>query len=93
MTDPAHSEPSSPPKPPLWIEVLGWYGTLAIVGAYAGLSFGWLEEGTTYQLLNLTGAIGVGLVCWSRRTWQPFWLEVVWAAVAATALVRLLSGS
>ena len=86
-------KPHTQPKTPLWIELLGWYGTAAIVGAYAGLSFGWLEEGTTYQLLNLTGALGVGLVCWARRTWQPFWLEVVWAAVAATALARLILGS
>ncbi len=76
-------------KAPLWVEALGWYGTGAIVGAYAGLSFGWLPEGALYHGLNLTGALGVGLVCWKRRTWQPFWLEVVWASVAAIALVRL----
>lgn len=77
------------PRAPFWIDVLGWYGTAAIVGAYAALSFGWLPEGALYHGLNLTGALGVGLVCWRRRTWQPFWLEVVWAAVAAIALVRL----
>ena len=81
---------SSAPPTPAWVQALGWYGTAAIVGAYAAGSWGWLEPGPLYQLLNLTGAAGVGLVCWWRRAWQPFWLEVVWAAVAAAALARAL---
>ena len=72
---------------PVWLSVLGWYGTAAIVGAYFASSHGLLERGLAYQTLNLTGAIGVGLVCWRRRAWQALWLEVVWALVAASALV------
>lgn len=72
---------------PRWLDVLGWYGTSAIVFAYFASSHGWLEQGVTYQLLNLTGAIGVGLVCWRKRAWQPLSLEVVWALVALSALV------
>lgn len=75
--------------PPL-LNVLGWVGTLAILGAYAGISFGWLERGVLYQVLNLGGAAGVGGVCWARRTWQPLFLQVVWAGVAALALAQLL---
>lgn len=95
-TPPMASDPAHPPTSersqaiPLWANVLGWYGTLAIVSAYALLSNGVIEEGRIYHLLNLTGALGVGLVCWLRRTWQPFWLEVVWATIAITALLRLL---
>lgn len=72
------------------IDALGWYGTGAILTAYALSSFGWLEQGRAYQLLNATGAFGVGLVCWRRKTWQAFWLEAVWGAVALVALVRML---
>ncbi len=78
------------PRLPLWLELYGWYGTLAILGAYAGNSFGWFGEGPIYQLLNLTGAIGVGWVCLARRTWQAFSLEVVWALIALSALVSSL---
>lgn len=87
----AHPPPADrPPTLPLWADILGWYGTLAIVSAYALLSNDVIEEGRIYHLLNLTGALGVGLVCWMRRTWQPFWLEVVWATIAIIALLRLL---
>ena len=71
--------------------MLGWYGSSAIVAAYLASSHGWLEQGLTYQLLNITGAAGVGLVCWCRRAWQPLTLEVVWAIVGISALVKLLA--
>lgn len=86
MVDPT----PTPPPTPLWMDVLGWYGTAAIVGAYLASSHGWLEQGVPYQLLNVTGALGVGLVCWRRRAWQPMALEVVWALVGLSALVQLL---
>lgn len=70
-------------------EIAGWYGTVAILAAYAASSFGWLGTGDrAYQLLNLTGALGVAWVCWHKRTWQAFWLEAIWAAIAVVALVR-----
>jgi len=78
-------------RPVPWIvNALGWYGTVAILAAYALSSFDLLEKGIPYQLLNLTGAAGVGLVCWVKRAWQPLGLEVAWALVAAVALVRTL---
>ena len=61
----------------------------AILTAYFASSHGWLEQGLEYQLLNLTGAAGVGWVCWLRRTWQPLLLEVAWGLVALSALVGL----
>jgi hypothetical protein len=73
----------------LLAEIAGWYGTLAILGAYALSSFGILPTtATAYQLLNLTGGLGVAWVCWRKRTWQAFWLEAVWATIAVVALVR-----
>jgi hypothetical protein len=74
-------------------ELAGWYGTLAIVGAYALTSFGVLTASdAAYQWLNLTGGLGVAWVCWRKRTWQAFWLEAIWVAIAATALGRLALG-
>lgn len=83
MTDP-------PPRPySLPAEIAGWYGTVAILLAYALSSFGVLgRHDWSYGCLNLTGAIGVAWVCWQKRTWQAFWLEAVWAAIALAALLR-----
>jgi len=69
------------------MNISGWYGTLAIVGTYLASSHDWMEQGVLYQLLNITGATGVGLVCWRRRAWQALSLEVVWAVVGLTALL------
>jgi hypothetical protein len=74
---------------PHWMKVTGWYGVLAILGAYALISFGQLNHASvTYQILNLTGALAVGLICVRKRAWQPLALNVVWAVIAATALWR-----
>lgn len=74
-------------------EIAGWYGTLAILGAYALSSFGVLANTSlVYQLLNFTGALGVAVVCWRKRTWQAFWLEAVWAVIALVALLRGMAG-
>lgn len=79
------------PPPPfsLLAEIAGWYGTLAILAAYA---LGTLEvmpaASALLAALNLTGGLGVAWVCWRKRTWQAFGLELVWACIAAVALVR-----
>ena len=42
------------------IEIIGWYGTAAIVGAYALNSFNIIGSNSLpYQILNFTGAIGI----------------------------------
>lgn len=74
-------------------EIAGWYGTGAILAAYALSSFALLVPGDRlYQLLNLTGALGVAWVCWHKRTWQAFWLEAIWAAIASVSLARAAFG-
>lgn len=75
------------------LEIVGWYGTAAILTAYALLSFGVLADtSVVFQLLNLTGALGVAAVCWHKRAWQAFWLDAIWALIAAVSLVRSLAG-
>lgn len=71
--------------------IVGWYGVAAILLAYALLSFGLIEaKGYIYQLLNLTGAIGIVVVAVSKNDKQPAVLNVVWAAIALVAIIQLL---
>lgn len=73
------------------VETAGWYGMLAIVGAYALVSFEVLDnDSAVYQLLNLTGAMGISLISWSKRAVQPTALNVIWTLIAAVALIRML---
>ena len=72
---------------PRAVQVFGWYGTIAIVSAFGLSNEGLLAQGMLYQLLNLTGAIGVALLCWYQRTWQAFWVEAFWSLLALKALL------
>ena len=82
------NEPKAPPFS-LVAEITGWYGTLAILGAYALSSLEALPAASpVLAVMNLTGGLGVAWVCWRKRTWQAFGLEVVWSVIAAIALLR-----
>ncbi len=72
-------------------EILGWYGVAAIVGAYILLSFNFVSSNSLiFQLLNLTGAIGIVVDAIEDRNIQPAVLNIIWALVALIALVKIL---
>lgn len=71
-------------------EILGWYGAVAILAAYGLVSFNVISpQGWLYQLLNLTGALGVLVISYQKRARQPALLNLVWAVVALVALIGL----
>lgn len=72
------------------VQNIGWYGVIAILLAYALLTFRVLvPENTLYLLLNLTGAAAIAYEAWSKRDKQPMVLNIVWALVAVIGLIRL----
>ena len=73
------------------IEIVGWYGTVAIILAYALVSFGVLVSGNAiYQILNFTGAIGIIIVSLTKKAYQPATLNIIWAVVALVALIAII---
>lgn len=73
------------------IEALGWYGTIAIITAYALVSFSVLQpSGLPYQMLNGTGAIGIIIVSFDKRAWQPGVLNCLWALIALIAIGKIV---
>ena len=74
-----------------FIELFGWYGTIAIVAAYALVSFSILPPSSLiYQLLNGTGSLGIVLVSFHKRAYQPGVLNIVWALIAVIAIIKIL---
>lgn len=74
-----------------FIEVIGWYGAVAIILAYALVSFSVLQPTSfIYQLLNGTGAIGIVIVSFSKKAYQPGVLNVIWAVIAFVAIIKLI---
>lgn len=73
-------------------ELFGWYGTIAIVGAYAMVSFGTLDSNSlTYQLLNLTGSLGIVILSAQKQAYQPAVLNAVWCVIGAIAIINMVS--
>ncbi len=73
------------------VEVLGWYGLIAIVLAYGTVSLSFASPNSlAYQFLNLSGAVGLGLVAFAKRAYQNGVLNVVWGAIAVVALIHLI---
>ena len=72
------------------VEVAGWYGTIAIVLAYMLLSFSVLRStDLAYQVLNVTGALGIVLDSFYKRDYQPAVLNIIWVFIGFFALLRI----
>lgn len=73
------------------IKLAGWYGVIAILLAYTLLTFNLVvAKSFAYQLLNLTGAVGIIIEAKSKKDMQPVVLNVIWLAVAGFAIVELV---
>ena len=72
-------------------EAVGWYGTVAILIAYASVSFGWLtSDNLIFQLLNFTGAIGIVIISLLKKAYPPATLNIIWSIIALVALIGML---
>lgn len=72
-------------------ECAGWYGIVAILGAYFLVSFGVItSDSVVFQLLNATGAVGIIWISVVKRLRQTVVLNAVWLAIALVALAQIL---
>ena len=75
-------------------DAIGLVGALLLCAAYFLVSRRALDpEGARYQLMNLVGAALLLVSLWFRPNPGAILIEVIWAAIALTALVRLLRKS
>lgn len=72
-------------------EIIGWYGTVAIVLAYGLLSFNILNyNNLIYQILNVTGAISIVYISFKKKAYQPGILNIIWTIIAIVAILKIL---
>ena len=72
-------------------EIIGWYGTIAIVLAYGLLSFGVFNPTSLiYQILNGTGAIGIVYISFKKKVYQSVTLNLIWTVIAIIAIIKIL---
>lgn len=73
------------------IQASGWIGTLLIILAYLLVSYKKIDSAKRpYQLMNLFGAIGVGVNVYFHQAWPALVMEIVWALIAISALINIL---
>lgn len=68
------------------VEVAGWLGAAALLLAYGLLSSGRIAAGTTYQLLNLAGAVALAVNGIVHRALPSVAVNVVWLVIGVAAL-------
>lgn len=72
-------------------DAIGWIGTVLTLAAYFSISFGILHSrDLSYQILNLAGALGLGTICYFRRTYQPFVVNIIWGIIAILAILNII---
>ncbi|KGQ19791.1 Permease [Lysobacter dokdonensis DS-58] len=72
-----------------WYDVVGFAGTLMILGAFAAQQIGKMRgDGAAYQLLNLFGAAGILVSLMGSFNVSVFVLESAWVLVSAYGLWR-----
>lgn len=72
-------------------QVIGWYGVTAIVVAFALLNFDVFDtDSLVYQLLNISGSIGIVIVASSKKDYQPVALNIIWLLIATYGLWKIL---
>jgi hypothetical protein len=78
-------------KPNTFTELCGWYGMSALIVAYALASFGIIQgNGIAYQVLNISGGIGLMIIAAAKNVVQSVLLNIFWIIIGLTAIINIL---
>lgn len=73
----------------LFIQIAGWTGTLLVVVAFFLNTNNEISStDKRYELMNLFGAIGIGINVYHNHAWPAVALQVVWGLIAIFALLK-----
>jgi hypothetical protein len=80
--------------PDYFYGIIGWVGTILIIGIYFLGSLNKIEpENRWSALVNLFGAAAVGLNVWYNHAWPALGLQVMWGLVAIVTLIKSFLGT
>ena len=73
----------------MFTDILGWIGAGLVIGAYFLVSTKKLPPTSVfYQLMNLFGALGVGINVFTQKAYPSVVLQLVWAVIAIFGLYK-----
>jgi hypothetical protein len=71
-------------------ESLGWYGVVAILIAFALVSFDYIgAQSFWFQFLNLTGSVGIAIDAFYNKDKPAAFLNVAYALIALVVLLKI----
>ncbi|WP_258105571.1 hypothetical protein [Marinoscillum sp. MHG1-6] len=74
----------------LWIDILGWIGSIEVVLAYYLISQKYLDASSIwYQFLNLTGALLLIANTYYYKSYPSSFINVIWVGIAGYALIKI----
>lgn len=74
----------------IFSETIGWIGAFLVVLAFFLVSTKKIKATSKrYQLLNLFGAIGVGVNVFYQQSWPALVLQIIWALIAVYSLIKM----
>lgn len=77
----------------LFSQIAGWIGTVLIVSMYFLDANKKIDNSSkTGSLINLLGAVGIGINVFYQQAWPAFVLQIVWGVIAVEVLVKNLIG-
>ncbi|MCA9356263.1 hypothetical protein H6790_02445 [Candidatus Nomurabacteria bacterium] len=76
------------------IKMIGWFGTILLIGTYALNSFGFLHsQSILYPVLNLLAAIALGARVYADKNYSNLILEIFWGGIAVFAIIKFVLSS
>lgn len=71
------------------MEAYGWIGGVALISAYALVSFGKISaQGAAFQWLNLAGSLMLAANSAWHHAWPSASVNLIWIGVGIAALLR-----
>ena len=67
-------------------DIYGWTGSMTVLTAYALTTFK-IDELMLIDILNIYGSLSIGYICYKKRVWQAFILEVAWFGISIYSFI------
>jgi hypothetical protein len=72
-----------------WFEILGWCGSLLVIGAYALNSYQKIQSSSVrFQLMNLVGGVLLIVNSIYKEAYPFTFINSVWVVIAVTSLLK-----
>jgi hypothetical protein len=76
----------------IFIEIIGWVGSLVVVIAYGLNSYQKLRsDSMVFYMMNLTGGLALIVYTVYKAAYASAFINVVWVIIAVVAIIRVMT--